>query len=111
MKLNKQQKEKLMGKQIVIDHVLVPKYSKSQYDLRTGYTCTKKIIKKKLPKPMAVWIAGFTHICEGKINYSMNPEEQSGLTPTGFVRCVKVVRNTRGGTAFTSLDQLEVRGG
>jgi hypothetical protein len=107
--LTKKQKEKLMGKQITIDHALVPEYKNftEGYGQSFHMVGIKKVVKKKLPKPIAVWVAGFTHICEGKMNYSMNPDEQSNLTPTGFIRCIKVVRNTRGGTSFTSLDQLE----
>jgi hypothetical protein len=67
MKLSKKEKEGLIGKKIIIDHILIPKYEYSTWDV-TKDKGKRKIIKSKCDC-QKVLIVGFTHLCEGESEY------------------------------------------
>jgi hypothetical protein len=99
MKLTKEQKEKLIGKKIEIDHVLKPEYT---YTECKGF---REIKKEKLEQIHIVLVVGFTHLCEGEAEF-IDYESGNGFTIKKKIPVIKVASGIFGKIHYTSYDLI-----
>lgn len=101
MKLIKEQKEKLIGKKIVVDRILV-----KENVIINHYSGLREIETVKLKNPVKAIIIGFTFLCEGKINY-IDPEVGSEFICTKRIPCIKIASGITGKIQYAPMSIIE----
>ena len=100
MKLTKKQKEKLIGKKIIVDHILV---KENEWPVDDSIYITKSLRKtktEKLKEPVKAVIVGFTHLCEGKFHYDGDAMD---FICTKRIPCIKIASGVIGKIQHTPM--------
>ena len=93
MKLTKKQKELMIGKKIIVDHILV---KENEWPVDDSIYLTKSLRKtktEKLKEPVKAVIVGFTHLCEGKFHYDGDAMD---FICTKRIPCIKIASGVTG---------------
>jgi len=109
MKLTKKQKERLIGKKIIVDRILVKKDEVDWIVTNPlNFSSTNNLIRTietvNLTKPIKAVIIGFTHLCEGKFCCD---DDGSRFLCTKRISCVKVASGVTGKIQYAPISIIE----
>jgi len=109
VKLTKKEKEKLIGKKIIVDRILDKKnvldWKNGNYAISEEFTALlRKIETVKLKKPIKAVIVGFTNLCEGKFSYD---NDGMDFICTKRIPCIKIASGVIGKIQYAPISIIE----
>lgn len=107
MKLTKKEKERLIGKKIVVGEV-IKKENDWPIDVTSCFKKSLRTIKiKVLKKTVKAAIVGFTHVCEGKFDCD---DDGIFFVCTKRIPCIKIASGVTGKMQFAPMSIIEKKG-
>jgi len=104
VKLTKKEKEKLIGKKIIVDRVLVKENEWPVDDSNYFTKSLRKIKTEKLKNPVNAVIVGFTTLCSGEFDYC---NDGMSFTCTKRNPCIKIASGVIGKIQYAPISIIE----